>query len=520
MRIYEIKIFFENIIEKIKINKSSICIYICFLIFPLICCKVMCIVSGCSIRSIYFPQSNWNDEIIYYKMVEGIVNGGIKGYFGYNESHAILGHMSTWSPLLVIFWCLFGWIFGWTMLSPIYCNITLIAIAMILFSILVKPNWSQTFAILSMYALSQYITRYTLSLLPEIAVYALLIVFLGLIINLNNTTILEKKYEIKVYLSLAIAVLLSLMRPYYLLLILLSSYELYKYNKKKGVIVGGSVCVISIICYFIIYHYFTAPYFAQLLEMSWINEIVKNPFLGCRDMVANLIIETHNLFVLIGDFADNPLMAISYIIFFTYITLFLVKAKTERMENGNKIFLLFWSGFMLAQFLSIIFCFTIESGVKHIQELLMAGVFISGIYLKAKDYKYILILSIFLFALSADDGYMWEIPEFSEKKYEEISLGKEQWSSNTQMDEIEEWNNTVLWVLSDKKGATPWQYLYAIPEGMGINICKKDYVMDNYLNLKGKYIFINEGGTIDNKFQMDNKQLVADYGSIHVWMIR
>ena len=59
-------------------------------ILPLVCCLVYCGVQGRSLGEVYPPCSEWNDELFYYKQVEGIVNYGYpQGYFGFNESHAL-----------------------------------------------------------------------------------------------------------------------------------------------------------------------------------------------------------------------------------------------------------------------------------------------------------------------------------------------------------------------------------------------------------------------------------------------
>lgn len=94
----------------------------------------MCICEGVRISQIYLPASQWNDEVVYYKWVEGVVEYGVpQGYFGYNENHANYLNFATWSPVLNIFWVIFGKVFGWSFISPIFCNILLISLAMFLF---------------------------------------------------------------------------------------------------------------------------------------------------------------------------------------------------------------------------------------------------------------------------------------------------------------------------------------------------------------------------------------------------
>ena len=103
-------------------------------LLPLLCCLVRTAAEGRSIGQVYLPSSEWNDELFYFKQVEGIVNYGFpRGYFGFNESHALQLSFAAWSPVLVFPWILWGLLFGWNLLSPVICNIVLLTITMFAF---------------------------------------------------------------------------------------------------------------------------------------------------------------------------------------------------------------------------------------------------------------------------------------------------------------------------------------------------------------------------------------------------
>ena len=72
-------------------------------IFPFLCCAAYCLKTDNLISDLYLPAGLWNDDIIYYKEVEGIVHYGIpQGYFGYSDTHALVGSFSVWSPMLLV----------------------------------------------------------------------------------------------------------------------------------------------------------------------------------------------------------------------------------------------------------------------------------------------------------------------------------------------------------------------------------------------------------------------------------
>jgi len=56
---------------------------------PLLVCAITCALQGYAIWDAYIPASDWNDELFYFKQVDGMVKYGFPyGYFGFNESHA------------------------------------------------------------------------------------------------------------------------------------------------------------------------------------------------------------------------------------------------------------------------------------------------------------------------------------------------------------------------------------------------------------------------------------------------
>ena len=150
-------------------------------LLPLVCCLIRTAAEGRSIGQVYLPSSEWNDELFYFKQVEGIVNYGFPmGYFGFNESHALQLSFAAWSPVLVFPWVLWGLVFGWNLLSPVICNIVLMTVTMFVFVWLVKPTWKQLGILTVLFGLYSLFVRYMLSGMPEVICFSMLILFYGL----------------------------------------------------------------------------------------------------------------------------------------------------------------------------------------------------------------------------------------------------------------------------------------------------------------------------------------------------
>ena len=226
-------------------------------LLPLVCCLIRTAAEGRSIGQVYLPSSEWNDELFYFKQVEGIVNYGFPmGYFGFNESHALQLSFAAWSPVLVFPWILWGLVFGWNLLSPVICNIVLMTVTMFVFVWLVKPTWKQLGILTVLFGLYSLFVRYMLSGMPEVICFSMLILFYGLAMSY-----LQKESKGKLIAMFVISVLLVLMRPYMLLFLALACFFWIREDRKWGSI--GSVIVVAVtgILYVLIKHYLGAEYF-------------------------------------------------------------------------------------------------------------------------------------------------------------------------------------------------------------------------------------------------------------------
>lgn len=73
------------------------------------------------------------------------------------------------------------------------------------------------------------------------------------------------------------------------------------------------------------------------------------------------------------------------------------------------------------------------------------------------------------------------------------------------------YENTLIWCNAN------YNELYAIPKGMGVNCCLTAYVMNNFSELKSKYIAISSGSELDNMcrdsgfFEIGRTQQVVIY---------
>lgn len=264
-------------------------------LLPLLVSVITCVSQGYSIGQVSLANSEWNDELFYFKQVEAILSHGYpQGYFGFNESHALKYSFAAWSPVLVWPWLLYGLLFGWNLLSPIWCNIWLLCITMVLFVLLVRPKWKQCGLIAILFCAFTPFARYMLCGMPEIICFSMVIVYLAVLYSE-----LEQHKNWKLFTLLFMAVVMTWMRPY-LILFLLFPMGIW-IRRKKWLAMGGSVVILGITgaVYYAINHYLGAEYFTPLFKTEWIDPFFQGHILtGIRGILVRIYYEGKNFFAI------------------------------------------------------------------------------------------------------------------------------------------------------------------------------------------------------------------------------
>lgn len=523
----------QMIAGKIKINfrKDTVLQWLIaawLFLLPFLCCVAYCLKTGNSIRDIYLPAGLWNDDIIYYKEVEGIVHYGIpQGYFGYSDTHALVGSLSVWSPVLLLFWSIWGVLFGWNYMSPIWCNIVMMMVGMGVFAVLARPNRRQTFWLTLFYISFIRLTRYALSAHVESTVYFMLMLILGLVMYQRRTD--SRKALLA---QIPLIMLLTWMRPYYIVLLAVPGYYMIKRNKKNSWIFG-LIFLGTLVVYFLISHYLCAPYFdgGGLFDSSFLTIFFTDGIkAGIRNLLATFLFSVDAFLKYLGNSISDGMSlgenaGISYAIMFCCLIYKLVIAVRIR-ERQDMLRYGYWCSFFAIMFLAITFIFSIASGQKH-----LLGFTVMGLLLIAMDElpesRMWLVVFIFsyLFLMRSTDAGAYGIPYVDLEVQAEIQKGEEVLHREIQVtDSGPSYDNTVIWILGDVVDGefvdTNWQMLYALPPGVGINVCLFDTLASDLSNVQSKYILVPVGGRTDAHCQDIGAKKLVEYGDSIVYQLR
>ena len=492
----------EHIKQHIRFYKAAL-----MALLPLCVCVITCAVQGYAIWDAYIPASEWNDELFYYKQVEGMVKYGYPyGYFGFNESHAEVLSFAAWSPVLVWPWLIWGFLFGWNLMSPIYCNIVVMMIAVFLFVWLVKPNWKQMVRIAVLFAVFPLFTRYMLSSMPECTCFGMLIVFFG-----YAYTYMQEEKKSSLIGMFVIASLLTLMRPYMIVFLLLPMLLLTIKRKWIGAGISVGAAGATGIVYILIKKFLSAEYFTPLFDTTWITTYLREGIAEGWSYMWNKLYYTG------WDFAGKCVQGIKeglatgsfFVGFILIMVIVAAYAVYKLIRKEFKTGLLYGhlAFCFFAMWMALLLMYKMQEGSKHLLTFIAAGLFAMAMMEVKWNLQVIVtgITFVYLYFVMAVDPYDYQNRFRSEELVAEMERTTADFHEKLSLDleEVPSYDNDVIWVVYDfdaetgEQSMVDYQILYGIPAGFGINCCYQDYIIENFDSLQCKYIFTLAGGEID-----------------------
>lgn len=490
---------------------------------PILCCIITCAFDKKSVLDVYIPKSTWNDELYYYKLVEAVLENGFpQGYYGFNESHALKLSFAAWSPVLLLPFIIWGLVFGWNLLSPVLCNMFMMALAVFLFTYLAKPKKWQMAAMTVMMGMFTPMVRYSFACMPEITCFLLIIFFLGLALSYC-----EKESNVKIFGMFFLSALATLMRPYFVLFLLLPGYYWVKKHKLAGTL--GTLGIVGITggIYVAIKHYLGAEYFTDLFFTDWIERFFTEGFFaGIKFIFYKLFHVGINFYQMLKESFISGLPAGALFAAFVLIVILMLATalgKWKRKEKDTSVYVHF-SFCMLGMWAALLLMYKMTEGSKHLSAFIITGILLLSLVSAKQWYKWVLTagLCFFLFVIMAKEPINYEIPYKTDDLVTELEDLKEQFDTHLEFtDKVPSFENTVIWVFSDQvedeEIQLSWQQLYALPGNYGINLCYDWYILEHFETLQSRYIATVPGGKIHKLLQDTGAELIAENDEIVVY---
>lgn len=476
-------------------------------LLPLLCCVVTCAAQGRTIGEVYLPNGEWNDELFYFKQVEGMVKYGYPyGYFGFNESHALNLSFAAWSPVLVFPWILWGKLFGWTLMSPVYCNIFLMMLSMFLFVVLVKPTNRQLGILTILFCVFRPFTRYMLSGMPEVICFSMLIIFYALAVSYLRQ---EGSRIWKLVLMFVISALLTLMRPYFVLFLLLPAGLWIRRSKWGGI--AGSLAVLAVTggLYAAIKHYLGAEYFAPLFNTTWVEKFFQEGIFAGIKYTLGTLWNVGKIFnsMTVESFRSGLPAGARFAGFLTVMFVLIWQSIVDlRKKRWNRLIL---NGHLAICFVgmlaALLLMYKMDEGSKHLLAFIAVGIFAVSLMETVffKKAMFVGAVFVFVYTVKANSPYEYQIPFVTQERCAEVEEWGREFEEHLplQIRDVPSYDNVVIWTFTDEtpEGTTmtAWQILYALPEGFGISCCKSDFLTENFDKLQSRYLVTVLGGQLD-----------------------
>lgn len=520
---------------------------------PWFCTFAYCLFKGQSFWNIYLPASPWNDELFYYKLTENVISYGYpQGYFGFNESHGLYLSFAAWSPVLLLFWVVWGLFFGWNLMSPILCNLTLLSVSILLFCLLAKPGKRQCLWIAILYAAFLPVTRFALSCIPEVELFGLFIVFLGLAMSC------QRKYKgWMVGVMFGLVMLMTWMRPYLILLFLTPAVLWGCQKGKRAFVPTGMIAAVTVVAYGMISHFFSAPYLTDLFYTEWITVYFEQGFLaGVKYTVWKLGTSVISVAKMIWEnlTVKSGLISAAGLYYFIFLLLFfllLVKfiyfaggrfesEKARRVavcghdSSLDRVTRSDWMKFLLEGqmllcmagfFGADLLMYRLQEGGRHTLVYIVGCIFLlpfaDGISSKKTSEKSTALFArqamasravpavtavvfLLLFTGRGDIPYEFSAPFGEAGHRADLEDMAKQLSENMELSEsAPNYDNTVIWTAWDSvDGETKtvdFGAYYVVPKGFGINLCDGGYMDVNLESLRSRYIGVIPGGDFEKR---------------------
>lgn len=520
--------------QKKRDKRVMICAVILGLL-PLVSCILRTALDNTALWNYHLAATIGNDEVFYYKYVEGILEyGHPMGFFGFNESRALIGGGPAWSPAISWYWVILGGLMGWSYVMPMLCNLLVMSTSMFLFGILVKPSCKQTAALGILYLCYGQIAYYTLSGVPECIIYSLVILFMAGVLCCHRNDSLRAAA-----LLWGCAFLLTIMRPYYIVLFAVPAYHLWQKNKKAAVISTclGAAATAGIYAFFT--KYMTAAYFGKSVLSMGVDpqDFEGGPVRVLKNLVKVGLAGIRNSFYWIRQtFVDGNFQGRMLLVLFVLFVLVLLMLILHRKEKRTNLLLLYFAGYFVVRYLAVIYLYNKNmppEAVRHAYDFILIACILLVLLTEKMEKRKLLAIGAVSLVLIGTQFVLPMIHPGTEQNSldyvtkEEMNQIREAEGSFAGLMEVRgseiSYANNVIWVFADEaegeRTLMEWKNFYGLPAGMALTICYADYVLENFDTLQSAYIATIPNGEVAGRCGQSDANLIYNDGSMVIYQL-
>ena len=450
----------------------------------------------------WLPTRQLNDDVIYSRQMAGILSDGQpRGYFGYNETHASVGHFGAWGPVLIYLYAIPGLLVGTGVNAMFWCNVLFAIAGWVIFAYGAKLTGKQQvfFAVLAgcLWTAVQQVFTGT----AEPVLYFLILVIVGASVSL------QRNWSIKWYVLLAVACfLITVVRAYTVLFWIFPILVLWK-RRSKWAIASAALAVFSIIGYFVVTAWCNAPYY-EGIDVDYTAFQLLFEGHGIRAVVYEIKRILQQMKSMWGDYL-NPMLngwateqAIAFLglLFLIATTLLSVVIDIRRKRNVQiRVYAL------LCACTGLLAMFAFYSVSPMSRHCTMLGI----VLLAACVYEYrgvwwIALLSVVFLGLLPKSLELNPLPTYDaqmDAQIQTVSTALEKAMESNDSDDP--WEYTLAYAFGED---VFHGYLYAVPAGMGIQFDRRSYLRKSENPIYSKYVMVGHDTETEDRLLTEGWQ--------------
>lgn len=486
-------------------DKKKICGLLIAIMTPVVGCLLLLLSQGIAPWDFSLTTTNWNDEPMYYKQVEGMVHFGIpQGFFGYNESHSVYGNFGGWTPANLIPYYLVGKIFGWHFGTPVIFNLCLWILVFGFFVIALKPTMNQLILISLSYIAYLSASRYIFSTTPEAFISVSVVLF-----AISFIKFFEKDSKLVWLVICDIMMLwLTLLRGFYGIFGVLILVAMYlKADKKiewKKWLIQILLMLVALVGFILLAKYFEAPYMAggdiSGNALFNIKALIKSGILGVIEALKYML-EALKL---------QSMRGCWYIGYIAIMLWTLVKG----IKNKNAMFIAVAAALLIV-LASMFVLYNAKEGSRQLMSLTIAALMLLPLYEDKKKVGITFIILIALLFWLDGDSFFKQLSVDANGERETLYLNAQKELSELMPIADDEWDNTVIY-----SRTVNHQDMMALPAGMGINFCLNEYIKDNFDELSSKYVAVRLDDEIESFLQKNSCEKIYSFNDTVIYKLR
>ncbi len=499
--------------QKLAVLNKPIIRVIFLALVPVILCFVGPLLSGKSFFDVWIPYSGRFDEAFLHKQVEAAARFlSPQGYFGLNESSALLRGFGPRGPLPVIPFAPAARIFGWRPLAPCIFNMVILSIAFLAFQAAYRPDMSKTLLFSALVLLFTPVYGSMLSGTGEILFLALTVMLFALVVGENNEHGVHKQLFMMLILAFLVAV-----RPFYAVLFPLP-WLAGRDERARTRFLSVIAVIAGFVGHFLTGRYLTAPdpaakvlYLGPVGNSQGLTDRLMT--LGPKAVASEL---TERLAAapgilqktVINAFKGSDPAGAYWTAFLVMTVLILVNCiicalgASRDYYDGFNAFLSGWL-FLGQTVIAAVLLVFYDPGenYRHLFVFLVIDM-LTLVFFTRSRYVNTFILAavcIFFFCIGKPEKPV----AFADRQvrerfaYDSVTL-----EETLTLEEGISWDNTVIVVEEDlaasvKENGDGLEVIYALPAGFGISCCTQEYVLNNMESLRSRYLITREGSDCD-----------------------